>query len=117
MKSLCLSAALAASLAVPALAAEPYIGAWAQTAAACKSEPLFTIAPGKFTASAFACEDAAYTKDGKNWRAVLMQCAGEDSDKPLDLAARLAVEDGKLQMFWKDGTKSARLVKCRRGEL
>ena len=113
MKSLCLPAAVLASLAVPASAAEPYAGSWAQTAAACKSEPLFTIAPGKFTASTFACDDAAFTKEGKGWSAMMKQCISIDIVEPFDQVAKLTVDGGKLQVFWGDGTKSAKLVKCK----
>ena len=63
----------------------------ARSANACKVEALFYIGPGKFNGSTFFCEDVAFAKEGKGWRAMMMQCTGEDSDKPFDQTAKLAV--------------------------
>ena len=106
MTSLCLPAALLASLAVPAIAAEPYVGEWAQSPNACKVESLFYIGSGKFNGSTYSCEDVAFAKEGKGWRAMRMQCIGIDIVKPFDQVAKLTVDGGKLQVFRADGRRA-----------
>ena len=101
-------------LTAPALAAEPYIGKWAADAASCKSEPLFTFSAKNVVGLTFACESALYEKDGAGWKVAAKKCSDEESSKPSDMRFRLALDGGKLQISWDDGSKSDRLMKCAR---
>ena len=67
---------------------------------------MFYIGSGKFNGSTYSCEDVAFAKEGKDWRAMMMQCIGIDIVKPFDQVAKLTVDGGKLQVFRADGRRA-----------
>lgn len=112
--ALALCACLAAAAPHAARAAESFAGKWAASASDCKIEPLFTLTAKSFTGVTLACESASFKPDGKGWKGSLRQCSAEGEDGgPVDMAVGLAIEGGKLQITWGDGTKSGRMARCR----
>jgi hypothetical protein len=108
------AALMTAAASTSAFAADQFIGRWAPDAKACKAEEVYSFEGAGLSTPTFGCETAKYTADGKGWKVHSSQCSGEDPDqKPYDLDFSLAVEGGKLQILWDDGSKSAKLMKCR----
>ncbi len=117
LKSIWFGVPLAAALlllAAPALAASPYVGKWATAPGECEANPLIMLDEDNAAGASFGCESASYAKGGDGWTVSAKQCAAEGEEAaPADMTFRIAIDrDGRLQVFWDDGTQSAKLVRC-----
>jgi len=107
----------------PAIAAsvdkETPAGRFALDTAACKAGDIFaTIGAKTLTLPTFSCEkvgfDQTENKGGRAlWSVDAKACSGEEDSRPKPQTFKIALDDRGLQIFWKDGTRSAVLVRCK----
>lgn len=113
VRAICASLIAEIAFCCSAFAAAPYIGNWATSAEECEANPLIILSEDNAAGATFGCESASYAKDGDGWKVAAKRCAAEgDEVTPADMTFRIAIDGGKLQVFWDDGTKSAKLVRC-----
>ncbi|MBV1703565.1 MAG: hypothetical protein KGQ28_02010 [Hyphomicrobiales bacterium] len=112
-----IAAAALAAFAFPALAAPPFLGAWAASKAACADDAMrFHFDATAFSTGAFGCAAATYAADGAGWRVRASRCIGENpsaKDWAMDFRVE-PVAGGAIRVHWSDGTDSPPLARCPR---
>ena len=97
------------------------LGRYALDAASCKAKDYFaTLDEKRLTLPTYGCQGVDYDEtENKGGRALFAvtarACSGEEDAKPHRDAFQMTLENGALQFLWKDGTKSAKLVRCSAG--
>jgi len=112
---------LAGAAQAGSLEAHSPLGRYALNEASCKAKDYFaTLEATRLTLPTYGCEDVDYDEtENKGGRALFAvkarACSSEEDAKPHRDAFQMTLENGALQFLWKDGTKSAKLVRCSAG--
>ena len=116
--ALVLIAGLSGSACAASLEGASSAGRCALDAGACKAKDYFlTITDTTFVLQTYSCKGVAYdqseNKGGRALYAVTAKaCVGEDSNTAKPDSFKLVADSGTMQILWRDGTKSGRMIRC-----
>ena len=116
--AMALAAALSGNAMAASLEGASPAGRYALNAGACKAKDYFlTVTDSTFVLQTYSCKNVSYdqTENASGralYTATAKACVGEESNTAKSDSFKLVTEAGTLQILWRDGTKSGRMIRC-----